>query len=62
MSSQQVARTWRSARQSAIRRYGPGPQAERIAVQAMKRFWKWLAKHPRIAAHRAPTPSPPDSR
>jgi hypothetical protein len=62
MSSPEVARTWRSAHQSAIRRYGAGPQADRIAVQAMKRFWKWLAKHPRVVARRAPTSSPPDSR
>jgi hypothetical protein len=52
---------WRSARQSAVRRYGVGPQADRIALQAVKRFWKWLAKHPRVAARRAATPLPPDS-
>jgi hypothetical protein len=62
MSSHEVARTWRSARQSAVRRYGAGPQAERAAVQAVKRFWKWLAKHPREDAHRAPSSPLPDSR
>jgi hypothetical protein len=61
-SHEQVARTWRSARLSAVRRYGTGPQADRVAVQAVKRFRKWLAKHPRVAARRAATPSSPDSR
>jgi hypothetical protein len=61
-SPEQVARTWRSARQSAVRRYGAGPQADRIAVQAVKRFWKWLAKHPRVGARPATTALPPDSR
>jgi hypothetical protein len=30
-----------------VRQYGSGTLADRAAVQAMKRFVKWLAKHPR---------------
>jgi hypothetical protein len=61
-SHEQVARTWRSARLSAVRRYGVGAQADRVAVQAVKRFWKWLAKHPRVVTPRAPAKPSSDSR
>jgi hypothetical protein len=38
-----------------VRQYGAGPLADRAAVQAMKRFFKWVAKHPRRRSPRAPT-------
>jgi hypothetical protein len=48
----EVSRTWRSARLAAVRHYGEGPVADRAAVEAVKRFFKWLAKHPRSRAAR----------
>jgi hypothetical protein len=53
-----VSRTWRSAKQAAVRQYGAGPAADRVAVQAMKRFFKWVAKHPRRRARTAQPAEP----
>ena len=43
----EASRTWRSAKQAAVKRHGAGPVADRVALQAVRRFFKWLAKHPR---------------
>jgi hypothetical protein len=45
----EAVRRWRRAKQAAVRRYGPGPIADRAAGMAVKRFFKWLAKHRRPA-------------
>ena len=41
----EAARTWRRAKQSAVRRYGAGPIADHAAAAAVKRLVKWLARH-----------------
>ena len=38
------ARTWRSAKQAAVRQYGQGPMADRAALVAVKHLLKRLAK------------------
>jgi hypothetical protein len=45
MQALDAARTWRSAKRSAVRQHGEGSLADRAAAVAMKRLFKWLAKH-----------------
>jgi len=44
MHALEAARRWRSARLSAIRRYGVGQAADTVAAAAVKRFFKRVAK------------------
>jgi hypothetical protein len=39
-----ASRTWRSAKQSAVRDYGEGSRADRAALVAVKHFLKRLGK------------------
>ena len=55
------SRTWRNAKQAAVRQYGAGTAADRAAALAVKRYIKWQAKRARattvarvVALHAAP--------
>jgi hypothetical protein len=50
MHALEAARRWRSARLSAIRRYGAGQAADAVAAAAVKRFFKRIAKRGTPAA------------
>jgi hypothetical protein len=39
-----ASRTWRSAKQAAVRQYGRGAMADHAALVAVKHFLKRLAK------------------
>ncbi len=43
------SRTWRNAKQAAVRQYGAGATADRAAAVAVKRYFKWQAKRARAA-------------